>query len=160
MIIKVISGGQRGADIAGLRAAKRCGIETGGWMPRGYRTLDGPRPGYLHEYGLLTTESPGYPERTSKNVRDSDCTIRFASSWSSRGELATLRELKRYGKPWYDVDLGDLEDRASMAAELGAIVTWLRNCDCRVINVAGNADASIEPFVESYLVELIEQVNG
>ena len=33
MISRVISGGQTGADQAGWRAAKRCGIATGGeWM--------------------------------------------------------------------------------------------------------------------------------
>ena len=35
---KVISGGQTGADQAGLVAARRFGIPTGGWMPRGWKT--------------------------------------------------------------------------------------------------------------------------
>ena len=42
--MKVISGGQTGVDQAALRAAKAAGIETGGWMPKGFRTLAGPRP--------------------------------------------------------------------------------------------------------------------
>jgi hypothetical protein len=33
MIGKVISGGQTGVDQAALRAAKACGIPTGGWAP-------------------------------------------------------------------------------------------------------------------------------
>ena len=34
MIDLVISGGQTGVDQAGWRAAKACGIRTGGWMPK------------------------------------------------------------------------------------------------------------------------------
>ena len=44
MIDRVISGGQTGADQAGWRAAKASGIPTGGWMPKGFLTEDGPRP--------------------------------------------------------------------------------------------------------------------
>ena len=32
MLERVISGGQTGADQAGLRAARACGIPTGGWL--------------------------------------------------------------------------------------------------------------------------------
>ena len=38
---EVWSGGQNGANIAGLRAAKAVGLKTGGWMPKGYRTEGG-----------------------------------------------------------------------------------------------------------------------
>jgi hypothetical protein len=46
MIAKVQSGGQTGTDVAGVRAARRLGIPTGGVMPKGWKTLDGPRPEY------------------------------------------------------------------------------------------------------------------
>ena len=35
---KIISGGQTGADMGGLLAAKDLGIRTGGWMPKGWLT--------------------------------------------------------------------------------------------------------------------------
>jgi len=38
---KVISGGQTGADQAGLVAAARFAIPTGGWMPHGFETAEG-----------------------------------------------------------------------------------------------------------------------
>ncbi|MFZ8324119.1 YpsA SLOG family protein, partial [Staphylococcus aureus] len=38
---KVISGGQTGADQAGLRAGKAAGLETGGMVPKGCLTDDG-----------------------------------------------------------------------------------------------------------------------
>jgi hypothetical protein len=52
MIEKVMSGGQTGADHGGLRAARRCGIATGGWAPRGWLTEAGPAE-WLAEWDLL-----------------------------------------------------------------------------------------------------------
>lgn len=37
MIKKVISGGQTGADQAGLLAARVCGVDVGGTAPKGYQ---------------------------------------------------------------------------------------------------------------------------
>jgi len=44
MIEQVVSGGQTGADRAGLDAAMALGIPVGGWCPRGRRAEDGPIP--------------------------------------------------------------------------------------------------------------------
>ena len=78
MLHKVISGGQTGSDQAGLIAAARFGIATGGWMPRGFETADGPNPRLAERFGLRE-HTGGYVERTSTNVRDSDGTIRIAN---------------------------------------------------------------------------------
>lgn len=42
--VRIISGGQTGADQGALVAAKQLGIETGGWTPRGFLTEAGPCP--------------------------------------------------------------------------------------------------------------------
>jgi hypothetical protein len=52
MIELVITGGHTGADQAGLRAARACGIPTGGWVPRGWLTEAGPAP-WLADWGLI-----------------------------------------------------------------------------------------------------------
>ena len=52
-IKKIISGFQTGADIGGILAAKRLGLETGGTMPKGFRTEDGPRPEFAELYGAV-----------------------------------------------------------------------------------------------------------
>jgi hypothetical protein len=44
MLDRIISGGQTGADQAGWRAARACGVPTGGFMPLGFLTEGGPRP--------------------------------------------------------------------------------------------------------------------
>lgn len=50
--MKIISGGQIGADIAALRAAKEHGLETGGWATSRFMTRYGPLPSMGDVYGL------------------------------------------------------------------------------------------------------------
>lgn len=127
---KVISGGQTGADQAGLIAAARFGIATGGWMPRGFETADGPNPQLAHRFGLRE-HTGGYAERTAINVRISDGTIRVAGTFGSLGERCTLKYIRQYHKPSIDVD---------MHAPLSAadVVAWIQTHRIRVLNVAGN----------------------
>ena len=88
--MKIISGGQIGADIAALRAAKRLGLETGGWMPKGFRTKDGDHPEYAQEYGMMETQTYDYPRRTKLNVIEADCTLRL---------LRTLQLVESFVQP-------------------------------------------------------------
>jgi len=71
---KIVSGGQTGADVAGLDWAIENSIAHGGWCPKGRRTEDGPLP---LRYALTETPVAGYLQRTEWNVRDSDATIVF-----------------------------------------------------------------------------------
>ena len=80
MVERVISGGQTGADQAGLAAAKKLGISTGGYMPKGWRTERGPRPDFAAEYGLQEAATAAYPDRTEQNVIFSDGTVVFGNA--------------------------------------------------------------------------------
>ncbi|MFH7326653.1 YpsA SLOG family protein [Desulfurivibrio sp. C05AmB] len=42
MLTRIISGGQTGADQAGLDVAIKLGIPHGGWIPKGRMTEAGP----------------------------------------------------------------------------------------------------------------------
>ncbi|MGH9425849.1 MAG: YpsA SLOG family protein [Terriglobia bacterium] len=64
----IISGGQTGADQAGLRAARAVGFRTGGYAPVGWFTEDGPQPALLQGFGLVECDRPGYAARTFANV--------------------------------------------------------------------------------------------
>lgn len=44
MINKIVSGGQTGADRAGVDAAIECGVPYGGWLPKGRMAEDGKVP--------------------------------------------------------------------------------------------------------------------
>lgn len=144
---KVISGGQSGADHGGLVAARKAGVATGGWMPRGFRTLDGPKPGRARLYGLREHPSPAYPPRTFANARDADATVRFAVNWSSPGELCTSRVCRTLHRPMYDVDMTHL-------LLVTPFVRWLREHDVSVLNVAGHSEQShpgTRSFVKRFL---------
>jgi hypothetical protein len=69
---KIVSGGQTGADRAGLEWALTNYIPHGGWCPRGRRSEDGVIP---EAYTLVETISKGYGQRTKRNVIDSNLTI-------------------------------------------------------------------------------------
>lgn len=70
--LMLVSGGQTGADRAGLDWAIENGIRHGGWCPRGRKTEDGVLPGC---YLLQETPTANYLQRTEWNVRDSDATL-------------------------------------------------------------------------------------
>ena len=72
--MKVISGGQTGADRGGLDAAIELGFEHGGWCPRGRRAEDGVIP---PRYQLVETSSVDYRRRTRLNVKAADVTVIF-----------------------------------------------------------------------------------
>ena len=137
---KVISGGQSGADQAGLYAAKSFGFETGGWAPKGWKTSEGKKQGLLQTvYGLKEHKS-GYVKRTWSNVEDSNATIRLAYNFNSPGEKCTLNAIKRYKKPFIDVDLNNPQP-----AEV--ISKWIKDNDIEVLNIAGNTQPTHGPNI-------------
>jgi hypothetical protein len=143
---KVVSGGQTGADQGGLEAARRAGLETGGWAPRDFLTEDGPQPELADRYGLAPCNG-GYDERTVKNVQDSDATVIFARRLDSDGSKLTLEAVARLGRPFLV---------NPTAAELAA---FLRENDVEVLNVAGNRESlapGIGAEVEHLLIQTFE----
>lgn len=173
---QVISGAQIGTDIAALRAADACGINTGGFIPKGRRTTFGPLPlvDFLM-YGLVETDSERYPERTEKNVKISDGTLLLAYNWSSPGEKLTKRLIAKHKKPSFGITLEKINDKwqiqpwgAQMAGTPGArsaakvrrlidgfyakhVAIWIKQQELVVLNVAGNGDTEIEDCVEHFL---------
>lgn len=143
-LIKIISGGQTGADQAALDAALKLNIETGGWCPRGCLTEDGPNYDLIKVYKLKETSSDKYPQRTYFNVRDSDGTIRVANDLQSPGQKLTLKAINFYNKPYIDIKLNeDVE-----------ISKWLKDNDIRTLNVAGNRESKC-PGIYKYVFDLL-----
>lgn len=151
---RVISGGQTGADRAGLAAAKAAGLATGGWMPRGFLAHDGPHPEFADRYGMRETAGDRYQARTALNVRAACGTVRFATIWDSPGEVLTLGLCRKYGKPHLDVAPGGPLTPADAVA-------WLSAHAVRVLNVAGNSERTspgIEEAVAGFLGEVFRLV--
>lgn len=138
MIEKIISGGQWGADLAGIKVGAELGIPTGGMAPKGFKTKFGSSP-KLSNYGLIEhPTSDSYPLRTAWNVENSDATIRFAENFKSAGEFCTLKFIKRFNKPHYDVDLNENCDL------IFDILDFLEDNNVKVLNVAGNVGRDLD----------------
>ncbi|MEM9947879.1 MAG: putative molybdenum carrier protein [Cyanobacteria bacterium P01_D01_bin.36] len=126
---KIISGGQNGVDLTGLKAAKHLGIETGGTAPNGWRVcnLDGSNGTNpeLATYGLVESGYRSYPVRTVENIKNSDGTVLFGNVNSSGSKLTT-RSADNLEKPLI-VNPTPQELRA-----------WVEENKIKVLNVAGN----------------------
>ncbi|HOC69738.1 MAG TPA: putative molybdenum carrier protein [Candidatus Hydrogenedentes bacterium] len=159
-IIKILSGGQTGADRGGLEAALRCGVLHGGWCPKGRKAEDGRIPAC---YTLRETDTENYPQRTERNVVDSDATLVFTRGVPAGGSLLTLELARRYGKPWYAVDLA----RESWEEHITGIVAWLQgkatdgegtSCgrppEACALNVAGSRERE-NPGIEATVMALM-----
>jgi hypothetical protein len=150
MIVKIISGGQTGADRAALDAAIRLGVPHGGWIPKGRLAEDGPLP---ESYSLKETTSAVYAERTEKNVIDADGTLIIARG-KLRGGTAYTREMAvKHGRPWLHVDL---RQTPAFRAAL-AIREWIATQRIMVLNVAGPR-ASKDPRIYSDTLAMLESV--
>jgi hypothetical protein len=114
VITLVLSGGQTGVDQGALRAAKACGVPTGGWVPADWATEDGPAP-WLAEYGLKATPYAGYVMRTRANVADCHGLLWVGDPGTPGGKL-TLRYAGECGKPILQVRPGDEDPVAAAAA--------------------------------------------
>jgi hypothetical protein len=122
--MKLISGGQSGVDRAILDVAEGCGIDYGGWCPKGGWAEDFPQPpGLLARYpNLKQTPLADPAQRTEWNVRDADaCMIIIdAGGLSASRGTALARDLTdRYAKP---VIVLDLQERVA----LQRAAHWLR----------------------------------
>jgi len=147
--VKVISGGQTGADQGALLAAKAAGFETGGWAPKHYRTETGPNAALGVVFGLQQHDSENYPPRTRLNVSEADLTLIFGDA-TSRGSALTIRICDQMGKDWEHIFF-ELEDegnqnRIKKAAEL--VYAKLLERKPAILNVAGNRESSREGIQE------------
>jgi len=111
-VIKVISGGQTGADQAALRCARDLGLKTGGTAPRDFRTSTGKSPTLKWLYSLEELDCPKdtplpaqYAQRSILNVRNSDGSFVFRIT-RSPGTDHTLAycQSKNWGTPKLGLD--------------------------------------------------------
>jgi len=148
--LKIISGGQTGADRAALDWAMRCGLPLGGWCPLGRMAEDGSID---NKYPLQETPSSEYAERTRWNVRDADGTVIFSIAKElSGGSLATKYFARQLHKPWLHVSQATLEPAAKLRA-------FVERHQIEVLNVAGPR-ASVETDIGKFVEAILEQAFG
>ena len=130
--MKIISGGQTGADRAALDVAIELGMEYGGAIPRGRLAEDGPID--AGKYPRLTElATADYIDRTKRNVLDADATLAFTDGTLTGGTKKTVDFAEEFGKPYLLVNF----DQTAGREVVTAIVKWLARHKPQVLNVAG-----------------------
>lgn len=142
---RIISGGQIGADYAGLAAGRVLKLETGGWAPKGFRTESGLFPQLGTVYGLKEHESSDYPPRTGANVREAGVTLWFGKN-DTPGFFCTFGACKDAGKPIY----------LNPTIE---VIRQLAN-EHEVFNVAGNRSSSNHGIYDRTITILLAALEG
>jgi hypothetical protein len=149
---KIISGGQTGADQAGLESAKMFGIPTGGFAPYRFMTTAGEAPFLGEKYGLIETTF-GYKDRTKLNIEESDCTIIIVSDMYSPGTRLATKHLKELKKPYVLVCYNPKCDLLewTMQPDLKKAIDMLDSFGYNkpILNVAGNSEKTC-PFSYRY----------
>ncbi len=148
--MKIISGGQTGADLAALDAAIHLGIPHGGWLPRGRKTEAGPLP---QSYRLKELHSPKYRDRTEKNIRQSDGTLIVSLGPLSGGSALTEALAIRHNRPCLHLDLTLMDQPMAVTT----IKKWLHEHRIKTLNVAGSR-ASGEPRIYRAVFDLLTAV--
>ena len=142
---KIVSGGQTGADRAGLDWALAHQVAHGGWCPKGRRAEDGAIPA---RYELTETPSAGYLQRTEWNVRDCDTTVIFTlADQLTGGSLKTAGFAAKLRKPHLHVS-------ARVASK--HLARFLAEHSVRTLNVAGNRE-SVAPGIYDWVLEVLSE---
>lgn len=177
----VVSGGQTGADQAGVSAAKFLNYTTGGRAPKAFMTEEGPAP-WLAEFGLHASPVDSLRSRTYHNVIHSQGTCIFTPEVLTCETREMKREYARRKKelagtrvnnPKSIFDMYGLEGGSRYTAELtvahrkhliinpveaDAFRTWVFASQVQVLNVAGSRESKapgIFDWVYKFLVEAL-----
>ena len=145
--LRIVSGGQTGADRAALDWAIANNIPHGGWCPAGRMAEDGTVP---ERYALTEMLDGGYLKRTRANVKNSDATLIVTLGANlSGGSLNTSEIAKELKKPWLHMHPGlDWKLR---------LENWLQGVPTQTLNVAGPR-ASNEPAVGVFVNEVLDEL--
>jgi len=147
--LKLVSGGQTGADRAALDFAVDHAIPHGGWCPRGRKAEDGTIDA---RYQVKETPSASYVQRTEWYARDSDGTVVFSiAPVLTGGSKKTVHLAQKHGKP-----VLHLARDGGPAAPEQALRRFIQDHGIKVLNVAGPR-ASEEPKVYEFVKEVMER---
>lgn len=135
MLEKIISGGQSGADIAGVDLAIACKIPYGGTLPAGRKCETGIVP---NKYTEFTESKLDYADRTKKNVQDSDGTIVFTKGKPTGGSAFTVKYAKQCGKPCFVFDVNPM---TLIVPSHVLVAGFIRDNNIKVLNVAGSRES-------------------
>ncbi len=153
--LRIVSGGQTGADRGALDAALEAGIPCGGWCPEGRLAEDGR---IVDRYPLTELPGGGYRERTRQNVIDSDATLIIHFGRVEGGTLLTQRYCEELGKPYLLVEA----THTPVADAAERVAGFLAEKAVMTLNVAGPR-ASKAPdaaeFTRTLILDLVTRTH-
>ncbi len=152
--MRIVSGGQTGADRAALDAALALGLEAGGWVPLGRQAEDGTIPDRYPNLQEAESELPAV--RTELNVRESDATVIFSHGTLTGGTALTESITRKLAKPLLHLDL----DRVTEVTASAALYDWLVRQRPGTLNVAGpreSKDPAIHAATKRVLMAALRQ---
>jgi len=158
-VLRIISGGQTGADQGGLIAARELGIPSGGTAPKDWLTESGSNEQLLRSFGLVECADPGYDVRTRKNVVDSDGTL-LLGSYASGGSAMTAKIANEAGKPFFHVPYPRADSDKDLAIAGAEFRQWLAEFQIHILNVAGNRESQnpgLQEFTKEFLVSALRK---
>jgi putative molybdenum carrier protein len=153
MLRKIISGGQTGADRAGLDFAIEVGLGHGGSVPRGRLAEDGP---ISQKYRLTELSSDSYEVRTRQNVQESDGTAIFTLAPAiSGGSKLTLDYASEIGKPFLHIYHGRARnDLPALMKAAEQLRNFIQSKNIEILNVAGSRE-SVEPGIYTLTLDVL-----
>lgn len=157
MEILIISGGQTGADKAGLMAAKQVGFATGGYAPKGYKTELGADLELKSIYQLEESTHSNYAKRTQLNVQKADCTLIFSENSNSKGTQLTMKLCLQFNKPFLLL----APSNSNVISMVKLFLANQLNNKGIIINIAGNRESKmpgIQDDVYNILLEVFKHL--
>ena len=147
LVLKIVSGGQTGADRTALDWAIAHGVPHGGWCPKGRLAEDGA---ISQRYLLQETPAADSSQRTEWNARDSDGTVLLSiAPQLTGGSGLTLRLAQILGKPALHLC------KSSPSLPGPALADFVRSNKIKILNVAG-PKASEEPGIVMFVQEVLD----
>jgi hypothetical protein len=150
---KIISGGQTGADRSGLDFAIEAELAHGGYVPKGRKAEDGSID---EKYRLTELATNSYPERTKRNVRESDGTVILSLNEKlSGGSALTLSYARHANKPILHIHNSE-PSRDFFARQVHQLKEFIESNAIEALNVAGTRESN-EPGVYRFTMQLLRQ---
>ena len=155
MLRKIISGGQTGADRAGLDFALQAGLEHGGYVAKGRKPEDGRID---DRYQLIELSSSSYVDRTKRNVEESGGTVIFSLETELTGgsELTRSHAIQADKAVIHIHDGGTEKNRTALLTEVWRLRNFVDKNGIEVLNVARPRESK-EPGVYGFTLQMLRQ---
>lgn len=173
-IVRIISGGQTGADMGGLLAAEHLNLATGGTAPLGYRNSRGRDDTLRTRFGLKELTVPKdkhislaqmYAQRSMENINNSDGTLAFRTH-PSQGTDKSIGYCVH--KSWKVPDIDEIHQGELISRHKPIFVVsdfdqdmkesfriWVTTNNIKILNVVGHRDTNITQLVKNSIICLL-----